>query len=107
MGDTFVVSDKFVGNCLKLFDETMQLKAQKVETKYSSLGHAGKRVWLGGDYRLQELKNNPVFLITEDDLKQASVLNESVTPSKKEKKEAERRKKPTGVFRPPWGETCF
>lgn len=33
MGDTFVVSEKFIGNCLTLFDEAMQLKAQKVETR--------------------------------------------------------------------------
>lgn len=32
MSDTFVVSEKFISNCLKLFDEAMQLKAQKVET---------------------------------------------------------------------------
>lgn len=54
------------------------------------------RIWL-----LQEFKNNPVFLITEEDLKQASILNENFTPSKKDKKEAERRKKTTGAFRPP------
>lgn len=50
---------------------------------------------------LQEYKNNPVFLITEEDLKQASILNESLTSLKKDKKETERRKKVTGVFRPP------
>lgn len=44
----------------------------------------------------QEVKNNPVFVITEEDLKQASVLTESSAPSKKEKREAERRKKATG-----------
>lgn len=52
-----------------------------------------------GNYVLQEFKNNPVFLITEEDLKQASLLTESFTPSKKDRKEAERRKKTTGVFR--------
>lgn len=46
----------------------------------------------------QEVKSNPVFVITEDDLKQASGLNESSAPSKKEKREAERRKKATGSF---------
>lgn len=46
----------------------------------------------------QEVKSNPVFVITEDDLKQAAVLSESSAPSKKEKREAERRKKATG-----WG----
>lgn len=49
---------------------------------------------------LQEFKNNPVFLITEEDLKQASILKDNFTPSKKDKKEAERRKKTTGMFRP-------
>lgn len=31
LGDTFVVSEKFISNCLKFFDEAMQHKAQKVE----------------------------------------------------------------------------
>lgn len=44
----------------------------------------------------QEVKNNPVFLITEDDLKQASMLTESTSTSKKDKREAERKKKSTG-----------
>ncbi|XP_071334564.1 E3 UFM1-protein ligase 1 [Trachinotus anak] len=71
LGGTVVVSEKFISSCLSLFDEAMQQKAQK------------------------EVKNNPVFLITEDDLKQASTLTESSAPSKKEKREAERRKKAT------------
>ncbi|XP_028997277.1 E3 UFM1-protein ligase 1 [Betta splendens] len=71
LGSTVVVSDKFISSCLSLFDDTMQHKAQK------------------------EVKNNPVFLITEDDLKQVSVLTESSALSKKEKREAERRKKTT------------
>ncbi|XP_047430208.1 E3 UFM1-protein ligase 1 [Mugil cephalus] len=66
---TFVVSEKFINNCLSLFDEAMQNKARK------------------------EVKNNPVFLITEEDMKQASVMTEASAPSKKEKREAERRKK--------------
>lgn len=45
----------------------------------------------------QEVKSNPVFLITEEDLKQASILTESTAPSKKEKREAERRKKAAGL----------
>lgn len=69
LGGTVVVSEKFISNCLSLFDEAMQQKAQK------------------------EVRNNPVFLITEEDLKQASILTESAAPSKKEKREAERRKK--------------
>lgn len=69
LGGTVVVSEKFISNCLSLFDEAMQQKAQK------------------------EVKSNPVFLITEEDLKQASILTESTASSKKEKREAERRKK--------------
>lgn len=45
----------------------------------------------------QEVKSNPVFLITEEDLKQASILTESTAPSKKERREAERRKKAAGL----------
>uniref|UniRef100_A0A3P8YPG7 E3 UFM1-protein ligase 1 n=1 Tax=Esox lucius TaxID=8010 RepID=A0A3P8YPG7_ESOLU len=71
LGDTVVVSEKFISNCLALFDEAMQHKAQK------------------------EVKNNPVFLITEEDLKLGSIMTESTAPSKKEKREAERRKKTT------------
>lgn len=41
-----------------------------------------------------------MFVITEDDLKQASMLTESSAPSKKEKREAERRKKAAGWFNP-------
>ncbi|XP_051730668.1 LOW QUALITY PROTEIN: E3 UFM1-protein ligase 1 [Ctenopharyngodon idella] len=65
---TSVVSEKFISGCLTLFDDIMQQKAQK------------------------EVKNNPVFLITEEDVKQASVLLESSASSKKDKRD-ERRKK--------------
>ncbi|KAK9531198.1 hypothetical protein VZT92_010640 [Zoarces viviparus] len=71
LGETVVVSEKFISNCLSLFDDAMQQKAQK------------------------EVKNNPVFLITEDDMKQASMLTESSATSKKDKRDAERRKKAT------------
>ncbi|KAK2883752.1 hypothetical protein QQF64_016521 [Cirrhinus molitorella] len=67
---TSVVSEKFITGCIALFDDIMQQKAQK------------------------EVKNNPVFLITEDDIKQASVLLETSTSSKKDKRD-ERRKKTT------------
>uniref|UniRef100_A0AAY4BEJ7 E3 UFM1-protein ligase 1 n=1 Tax=Denticeps clupeoides TaxID=299321 RepID=A0AAY4BEJ7_9TELE len=66
--DAVVVSEKFVSNCLALFEETMQLRAQK------------------------EIKNNPVFLISEDDAKQAAALPENTSASRKDKRE-ERRKK--------------
>ncbi|XP_027896336.1 E3 UFM1-protein ligase 1 isoform X3 [Xiphophorus couchianus] len=69
LGGTVVVSEKFIGICQALFEDAMQQKAQK------------------------EVKNSPVFLITEEDLKQASALAESVALSKKERKDAERRKK--------------
>ncbi|KAI4897119.1 hypothetical protein NFI96_004698 [Prochilodus magdalenae] len=65
-----VVSEKFVSDCMGLFDDIMQLKAQK------------------------EVKSNPVFLITEEDLK-VSALLESTTTSRKDKRE-ERRKKAAG-----------
>ncbi|KAK9956318.1 hypothetical protein ABG768_014060 [Culter alburnus] len=65
---TSVVSEKFISGCLTLFDDIMQKKAQK------------------------EVKNNPVFLITEEDVKQASVLLETSASSKKDKRD-ERRKK--------------
>lgn len=68
---TVVVSEKFIGSCLSLFDESMQQRAVK------------------------EIKNNPVFLFTEEDVKQGSALAENAAPSKKEKREEQRRKKAT------------
>ncbi|XP_021501190.1 E3 UFM1-protein ligase 1 [Meriones unguiculatus] len=67
--DTVVVSEKFISDCTELFSERMHQKAEK------------------------EMKNNPVHLITEEDLKQISIL-ESVNTNKKDKKD-ERRKKAT------------
>ncbi|XP_052572306.1 E3 UFM1-protein ligase 1 isoform X1 [Peromyscus californicus insignis] len=67
--DTVVVSEKFINDCTELFSERMHQKAEK------------------------EMKNNPVHLITEEDLKQVSIL-ESVNTNKKDKKD-ERRKKAT------------
>ncbi|KAL6034348.1 hypothetical protein STEG23_029734 [Scotinomys teguina] len=67
--DTVVVSEKFINDCTELFRERMHQKAEK------------------------EMKNNPVHLITEEDLKQVSIL-ESVNANKKDKKD-ERRKKAT------------
>ncbi|NWR03844.1 UFL1 ligase, partial [Paradoxornis webbianus] len=66
--DTIAVSEKFLSSCADLFSDLMQQKAEK------------------------EIKNNPVNLITEEDLKQASLEN-SYT-NKKDKKD-ERRKKTT------------
>ncbi|XP_064026398.1 E3 UFM1-protein ligase 1 isoform X2 [Pogoniulus pusillus] len=67
--DTIVVSERFVSSCAELFSDRMQQKAEK------------------------EMKNNPVNLITEEDLKQASGLENSYA-GKKDKKD-ERRKKAT------------
>ncbi|XP_005484034.2 E3 UFM1-protein ligase 1 [Zonotrichia albicollis] len=64
--DTIAVSEKFLSSCAELFSDLMQQKAEK------------------------EIKNNPVNLITEEDLKQASL--ESSYTNKKDKKD-ERRKK--------------
>ncbi|XP_002746881.1 E3 UFM1-protein ligase 1 [Callithrix jacchus] len=69
--DTVVVSEKFINDCTELFNEVMHQKAEK------------------------EMKNNPVHLITEEDLKQTSIL-ESVSTSKKDKKDERRRKAAEG-----------
>ncbi|XP_032131109.1 E3 UFM1-protein ligase 1 [Sapajus apella] len=69
--DTVVVSEKFINDCTELFNEMMHQKAEK------------------------EMKNNPVHLITEEDLKQISIL-ESVSTSKKDKKDERRRKAAEG-----------
>ncbi|XP_020853970.1 LOW QUALITY PROTEIN: E3 UFM1-protein ligase 1 [Phascolarctos cinereus] len=69
--DTVVVSEKFINNCAELFSNLMHQKAEK------------------------EMKNNPVHLITEEDLKQSSIL-ESVSSSKKDKKDERRRKATEG-----------
>ncbi|XP_012299703.1 E3 UFM1-protein ligase 1 [Aotus nancymaae] len=69
--DTVVVSEKFINDCTELFNEMMHQKAEK------------------------EMKNNPVHLITEEDLKQISIL-ESVSTSKKDKKDERRRKATEG-----------
>ncbi|XP_017543624.1 E3 UFM1-protein ligase 1 isoform X1 [Pygocentrus nattereri] len=65
------VSEKFVSDCMALFDDIMRLKAQK------------------------EVKNNPVFLIAEEDLR-ASALLENSTSSKKDKREERRKKSSEG-----------
>ncbi|KAK1171898.1 E3 UFM1-protein ligase 1-like [Acipenser oxyrinchus oxyrinchus] len=66
--DTIVISEKFISSCTSLFDPLMRGKAEK------------------------EIKSNPVFLITEDELKQASVVVENAAFSKKDKR-GERKKK--------------
>uniref|UniRef100_A0A9L0S0F3 E3 UFM1-protein ligase 1 n=1 Tax=Equus caballus TaxID=9796 RepID=A0A9L0S0F3_HORSE len=69
--DTIVVSEKFINDCSDLFSELMHQKAEK------------------------EMKNNPVHVITEEDLKQVSIL-ESINTSKKDKKDERRRKATEG-----------
>ncbi|KAM5256021.1 E3 UFM1-protein ligase 1 isoform 1-T1 [Ctenodactylus gundi] len=69
--DTVVVSEKFINDCTELFSELMHQKAEK------------------------EMKNNPVHLITEEDLKQISSL-ENVNTNKKDKKDERRRKATEG-----------
>ncbi|MBZ3878447.1 E3 UFM1-protein ligase 1 [Sciurus carolinensis] len=69
--DTVVVSEKFINDCTELFSELMHQKAEK------------------------EMKNNPVHLITEEDLKQVSIL-ENVNTNKKDKKDERRRKATEG-----------
>ncbi|XP_077343348.1 E3 UFM1-protein ligase 1 [Lithobates pipiens] len=68
-GDTIVISEKFISECTGLFNDLMHHKAEK------------------------EMKHSPVFLVTEEDLKQASLL-ENALVGKKDKRE-ERRKKAT------------
>ncbi|XP_052542293.1 E3 UFM1-protein ligase 1 isoform X2 [Tympanuchus pallidicinctus] len=67
--DTIVVSENFLSSCTDLFSDMMKQKAEK------------------------EMKNSPVHLITEEDLKQSYVLENSYA-NKKDKKD-ERRKKAT------------
>ncbi|KAM4817508.1 E3 UFM1-protein ligase 1 [Urocitellus parryii] len=69
--DTVVVSEKFINDCTELFSELMHQKAEK------------------------EMKNNPVHLITEEDLKQVSIL-ENVNTNKKDKKDERRRRATEG-----------
>ncbi|XP_069830857.1 E3 UFM1-protein ligase 1 [Dendropsophus ebraccatus] len=67
-GDSLVISEKFMSECSGIFNDLMQHKAEK------------------------EMKHSPVFLVTEEDLKQAAVLENAV--GRKERKD-ERRKKAT------------
>lgn len=67
-GDNVIISEKFISECTSIFNDLMQHKAEK------------------------EMKHSPVFLVTEEDLKQAALLENAI--GKKEKKD-ERRKKAT------------
>lgn len=44
LGGTVVVSEKFIGNCLSLFDEAMQQKAQKVQPPLLHISTENSRV---------------------------------------------------------------
>ncbi|XP_029451258.1 E3 UFM1-protein ligase 1 isoform X2 [Rhinatrema bivittatum] len=68
-GDNIVISEKFISSCADLFNGLMHQRAEK------------------------EMKSSPVYLVTEEDLKQASAL-ENAASGRKDKKE-ERRKKAT------------
>nr|XP_034965253.1 E3 UFM1-protein ligase 1 isoform X1 [Zootoca vivipara] len=71
-GDTTVVSEKFINSCADLFSDLMHQKAEK------------------------EMKNNPVHLITEEDLKQSAFV-ENASSSKKDKKDERRKKAAEGT----------
>uniref|UniRef100_A0A8D0CBF6 E3 UFM1-protein ligase 1 n=1 Tax=Salvator merianae TaxID=96440 RepID=A0A8D0CBF6_SALMN len=70
--DTNVVSEKFINSCIDLFHDLMHQKAEK------------------------EMKNNPVHLITEEDLKQSGYI-EIESLNKKEKKDERRKKAAEGT----------
>ncbi|XP_078068771.1 E3 UFM1-protein ligase 1 [Mustelus asterias] len=69
-GDTIVVSEQFIGSCVSLFEQMMQQKAEK------------------------EVQNNHAHVLTEEDLKQAAIIAESMISVKKDKRE-DRKKKAT------------
>ncbi|GAB1288351.1 E3 UFM1-protein ligase 1 [Apodemus speciosus] len=90
--DTVVVSEKFLTDCTALFSERMHQKAEKMYAELYVDALRGRQT-LSGPAIEDEMKNNPVHLITEEDLKQISIL-ESINTNKKDKKD-ERRKKAT------------
>ncbi|XP_037104001.1 E3 UFM1-protein ligase 1 [Syngnathus acus] len=69
LAGTVVVSQKWIGECLALFDRSVQERAQK------------------------EFKRNPVLLITEEDVKRAAVAENASGACKKDKREVERKGK--------------
>uniref|UniRef100_A0A4W3J0X2 E3 UFM1-protein ligase 1 n=1 Tax=Callorhinchus milii TaxID=7868 RepID=A0A4W3J0X2_CALMI len=68
--DTFVVSEQFIRSCAALFEQIMQHKAEK------------------------EVQNNHAHVFTEEDLKQAAIIADSMISVKKDKRD-ERKKKST------------
>ncbi|XP_078398407.1 E3 UFM1-protein ligase 1 isoform X2 [Cetorhinus maximus] len=72
-GDTIVVSEQFIGSCASLFEQMMQHKAEK------------------------EVQNNHAHVLTEEDLKQAAVIAESMNSVKKDKREDRKKKASDGT----------
>ncbi|XP_072913602.1 E3 UFM1-protein ligase 1 [Hemitrygon akajei] len=66
--DTIVVSEQFISSCMALFEQRMQHKAEK------------------------ELQNNHAHVLTEEDLKQAAIIAESMISVKKDKREDRKKK---------------
>ncbi|XP_059837368.1 E3 UFM1-protein ligase 1 [Hypanus sabinus] len=66
--DTIVVSEQFISSCVALFEQRMQHKAEK------------------------ELQNNHAHVLTEEDLKQAAIIAESMISVKKDKREDRKKK---------------
>ncbi|XP_048452710.1 E3 UFM1-protein ligase 1 [Rhincodon typus] len=67
-GDTIVVSEQFISSCVSLFEQMMQHKAEK------------------------EVQNNHAHVLTEEDLKQAAIIAESMICVKKDKREDRKKK---------------
>lgn len=97
---TAVISERFISSCLVLFDDIMQQKAQAVRT---DSGHIyiyllAYLCWRNNELCVcvcvQEVKSDPVLLLTEDDVKLGPVIADS-SSAKRDKRE-ERRKKASG-----------
>uniref|UniRef100_UPI00398EE0A2 E3 UFM1-protein ligase 1 isoform X2 n=1 Tax=Pristiophorus japonicus TaxID=55135 RepID=UPI00398EE0A2 len=72
-GDTIVVSEQFISSCAALFEQMMQHKAEK------------------------EVQNNHAHVLTEEDLKQAAIIAESMISVKKDKREDRKKKASDGA----------
>ncbi|XP_038655481.1 E3 UFM1-protein ligase 1 isoform X2 [Scyliorhinus canicula] len=69
-GDTIVVSEQFIGSCVSLFEQMMQHKAEK---------------------------NNHAHVLTEEDLKQAAIIAESMISVKKDRREDRKKRASDGA----------
>ncbi|XP_069743202.1 E3 UFM1-protein ligase 1 isoform X2 [Narcine bancroftii] len=72
-GDTIVVSEQFISSCAAPFEQMMQHQAEK------------------------EMQNNHAHVLTEEDLKQAAIIAESMISVKKDKREDRRKKTSEGT----------